>query len=330
MLRYRVLRLLSWLALRVPGGVMYGGGRFVASLAYRFNARGRRVAASNVRHILGARADRRTVEAAVRGCFRATAYYYVDLCRTPLMNPRRFFRRNLRVHGIEHMQEAMAAGKGLIFATIHYGNPEYAAQCMTALGWSFFALTEPLEPPPMDDLVHRLRASQGHRFMPVSTSGIKAAIRHLRAGGIVCIVFERDIQHAGVAVPFFGATARIPSGAVDLARHTGAALIATVAHRRGNDRFDLYVEPPLTLVRTGRAEEDRRANVARLIGQFEKYLRADPSQWFVLEEAIWDDRRKPGRVAGASPRHPRALSIGHYPTDRHLPPDRPLGRSSLR
>jgi KDO2-lipid IV(A) lauroyltransferase len=207
--------------------------------------------------------------------------------------------------GFEHVEQALNAGRGVIMAAMHYGNPEYAAQGMLARGYTFFALTEPIEPQPLADLYQRLRSSQGNTFMPVSHQGLKAMIRHLRAGGVVCIMADRDIQHGGEEVIFCGQRARIPSGAVDMARHTGAALIPSVALREGLDRFTLFMEPPLPLVRSGRPEKDRRVNTQRLIQRFEPYLRRHPSQWFVLEEPIWiEDQERLARWSAARPSGP--------------------------
>ena len=306
MLRYRLFLALSRFVYHAPRRVGYGFTDLVAALAYLFNVRARRVAEDNVRHALGPGATPAAVRAAVRGCFRAAARYYADLARTPRMTPDRFVRDNLRTHGFEHIEAASRAGKGVIVATIHYGNPEYVAQSMSAWGYRYLALIEPLRPQPLADLVQRLRSSQGQTFVEVGRAGIKAALRHLKCGGVVCIVCDRDIQHGGESVPFFGCTARIPSGAVDLARHTGATIVPAVTRRVGLDHFELYVEPPLELIRTGRVEEDRRANTAALISRFEPYLRRDPSQWFVLEERIWPQHaaapRAASSVAGAHTR----------------------------
>ena len=66
-------------------------------------------------------------------------------------------------------------------------------------------------------------------------------------------------------------------------------MIPAITRRVGLDHFQLLVEPPIELVNSGRPEKDRRLNTARLIQRFEKYLRRDPSQWFVLEECIWPE-----------------------------------------
>lgn len=296
MLRYRLIAFAFWSLVRLPGWLAYGFAACAAEVAFRVNRAGREVAEANVRRPLGRRATAAAVRRAARGCFRAAAYYYTDLARTPLLDPDRFEREQLRDFGFEHVRAALAAGRGAIVATIHYGNPELVAQSMKARGLTFLAFTEPLEPPPLAALVQQLRSSQGLLFVPVSRSALKQAIRHLRGGGVVCIVIDRDIQHAGTPVCFFGATAELPTGAVELARHTGAALIPALTRRRGWRRFDLYVQPPLPLVVTKRPEVDSQVNAERLIGCFEPYLRRDPSQWFVLEEPIWEADRRDTRT----------------------------------
>jgi KDO2-lipid IV(A) lauroyltransferase len=289
MLRYRVFLALSWFVHHAPPRLSYALADLTAALAYQVNRRARRVAEDNVRHALGPSATDADVRRAVHGCFRAASRYYVDLGRTPRMVPRQFVRAKLRTFGFEHVEQAYRSGKGVIVATIHYGNPEYVAQSMSACGYHYLALIEPLQPKPLAALFQRLRSSQGQTFVEVGRRGVREALRHLKRGGAVCIVCDRDIQHSGELVPFFGAPARVPSGPVDLARHTGAAIVPVVTKRVGLDRFEAHAEPPLELVKTGRVEEDRRENTARLIRVFEPYLRRDPSQWFVLEERIWPE-----------------------------------------
>ena len=48
------------------------------------------------------------------------------------------------------------------------------------------------------------------------------------------------------------------------------------------------IGPPMPLIVTGDADEDRRVNTQRLLNLFEKELRQDPGQWSVLDR-IWPD-----------------------------------------
>lgn len=299
-IRYWAFWLGAIVARYLPRRAAYLLAALIAEVAFALNGPARRVALTNMRHVLGAQARRAELVRAARGCFRAACFYYTDLARTPLMHPEIFSRRNVRDYGFWYLTNAVTAGRGAVVATLHYGNPEYVSQCLGARGLTFLALVEPLTPQALHDLFQRHRRSQGHCFVEVGVSGIKEAIRRLRRGGVVAVMVDRDIQHSGVIVPFFGAPARVPVGAVDLALHTGADLIPLISRRIGLDEFEVTIERPLALIRTGNREEDRRRNTIRLLQRFEKHLRRDPSQWFVLEEPVW----LPGERSVAMPAEP--------------------------
>ncbi len=291
MVRYVLFRVAGLIAERAPRRIVYALAWLAAEVAFLVNGHGRTVATSNIRHVLGPTASAAAVRRVVRGCFHAAAAYYADLARTPRMRPAEFFAHNVRVSGLEHLTTAVASGRGVIAATIHYGNPEYVGQCLSSLGISFMALVEPLDPPALSELFRRYRASQGQQFVDADVSGVKQAIRHLRRGGLLAVLVDRDIQHRGVEVTFFGAPARIPTGAVDLALHTGAVVLPLLTRRIDLDRFEAVIEPPFDLLGTGDEAADRRRNTERLIQRFEPYLRRDPSQWFVLQEPVWSEDR---------------------------------------
>jgi lauroyl/myristoyl acyltransferase len=309
MVRYFLFRVAGLIAERAPKRIVYALAWLAAEAAFLVNSHGRSVASSNIRHVLGATASPVAVRRVVRGCFHAAAAYYADLARTPKMRPAEFFAHNVTVSGLDYLTAAVAGGRGVIAATIHYGNPEYVGQCLSSLGISFMALVEPLDPPALAELFRRYRSSQGQQFVDADVSGVKQAIRHLRRGGLLAVLVDRDIQHRGVEVTFFGAPAQIPTGAVDLALHTGAVVLPLLTRRIALDRFEAVIEPPLELIRTGDEAADRRRNTERLIQRFEPYLRRDPSQWFVLQEPVWsEDRARLSRDGSTRPspaQHPR-------------------------
>jgi lauroyl/myristoyl acyltransferase len=277
-----VYKTLAWL----PTWAAYAIARVVGDASYLFQGRTRRHVKDNMRHVLGPDASEKDVSRAARDVFRNVTRYYADLIRLPHLNPHRLLTHDLTIHGLETLEKAIAEGKGVVLVSAHYGNPELTVQAMAGFGVHAYVFTEPLQPPQLSDLVHRLRSTHGHMYRPVSMSAVKGAIRHLRQGGVVAILCDRDIQKTGQLLPLCGSPARFPVGAAMLAVRTGALVVPAFSQRHGPGRNEVWIEPPLSLERTGDEEHDVRAITEKILARFEEYLRRDPGQWMVLEP-VW-------------------------------------------
>jgi KDO2-lipid IV(A) lauroyltransferase len=239
-----------------------------------------------MRHVLGPDAPQARVDTAAREAFRNVARYYVDLINIPRMDLRGMIGRQVRLQGLERLQAPMKEGRGAVAATAHFGNPELAVQVGAILGIDMLVLAEPLQPPAFADAMRRLRSPFGPRYVDVGYGAIAAAIRHLRSGGCLAITCDRDIQGNGEPVEFFGVETRVPTGAVELAARTGAALIPCYCRRAADRGFDIIFEEELPLVKTGNAKADALINARRLLDRAEAWIAADPGQWMPLER-IW-------------------------------------------
>jgi len=278
-----VYKTLAWL----PVWPAYAIARAVGDLSYLFQARSRRHVKDNMRHVLGPSADEKEVSRATREVFRNVTRYYADLIRLPRIDPHRLLEQGLNVHGLENLKNALAQGKGVVLVSAHYGNPELTVQALAAIDVYAYVLTEPLQPRQLSDLTHRLRSTHGHIYRPVSMSSVKGALRYLRQGKLVAILCDRDIQKTGQLLPLCGCPARFPVGAAMLAVRTGAQVVPAFSQRRGPGRNEVWIEPPLSLERTGDEEHDVRAITEKILARFEEYLRRDPGQWMVLEP-VWE------------------------------------------
>jgi KDO2-lipid IV(A) lauroyltransferase len=242
--------------------------------------------------VLGPDASDEEVDRISRQCSRNTARYYADVIGMHRMDIKKFWEDDMTIDGLHYFEEARASGRGVIIASAHYANPEFAVQGLAAIGIKVFALVEPLEPPELGRLMRSLRTVHGHIYEPVSFSAIKDALSWLRNGGVVAILVDRDIQKRGIVLDFCGAPARFPTGAVDLAIRTNAMLLPGWVRRTGGFKMYTRLGPPLELIRTGNRDEDLRVNTAALLALFEKHLKEDPGQWSVLDR-IWPDELQP-------------------------------------
>jgi KDO2-lipid IV(A) lauroyltransferase len=272
---------------RMPLGWRYGISRVVSDRVYDWRPSIRRAVRSNVRHVLPGATDEE-VDRIARQCARNTGRYYADVVGMHRMDVQSFYKHNLVLEGVDYIREAQAQGRGVVMASAHYANPEFAVQGLAAVGIKVFALVEPLEPPEIGRLMWDLRRVHGHHYEPVSFGAVKNALAWLRNGGVVAILIDRDIQKRGVEIPFCGHPARFPTGAVDLAMRTNSVLLPGWVRREDGYRVYARIGPPIEMDKTGHPDEDLRSNTAKLLALFEEHLRRDPGQWSVLD-SIWPE-----------------------------------------
>ena len=281
--KYYVLRLAYLLLGRLPIRVLYGIARVVGDASYAVRSGMRRAVMANMRQVMGPQASEQEVRRAAREVFRNATRYYADLFHVPHMDGRRFARERLDLEGLEYLQDACDSGRGAVVMGTHFGNPEMAVQGLGTHGVYILVLTEPLQPQALSDFTQWLRSQHGHEYRTATFGGVKEAMRRIKRGGLVAILFDRDVGGTGVSMSFCGAEARIPIGGIDLALRTGADLIPAWSRRLPGYRFHVRIGPPLEVVRTGDFDEDVRTNARRLLALFEEQLRSDPGQWAVLE-----------------------------------------------
>lgn len=285
---------------RMPLRWRYGISRIVSDRVYDWRRSIRENTRSNVRHVLGPDASDEDIDHIARQCARNTGRYYADVVGMHRMDVKRFFENDLVLEGLEHITAAQDAGHGVVLASAHYANPEFAVQALAAAGVNVFALVEPLRPPELNRLMWNLRNVHGHRYEAVSFAAVKHALEWLRGCGVVAILVDRDIQKRGIELEFCGAKARFPTGAIDLALRTDAVVVPGWVRRIGEFKIHARLGPPMPLIRTGDNDEDLRANTAALLALFEQHLKADPGQWSVLDR-IWPDDAAPATAPGGTP-----------------------------
>jgi KDO2-lipid IV(A) lauroyltransferase len=168
-------------------------------------------------------------------------------------------------------------------------------------------------------MMTKMRTTFGVAYEDVSFSAVAHAIKHLRGGGVLAIICDRDIQGTGTPLPFFGQETPLPLGAVELAARTGALLIPGYSRRRGS-KFDITFEEPIELEKTEDREADAVTNAKKLLSVAEGWIRSDPGQWMVLER-IWKPRlpelhiRRNGRSNTEAARTEAAPSTTETPVE---------------
>ena len=292
------LSILAWLARFLPREWLYAFAETAASASLPLLERRRIRIRNNLQRIHPEHSPAQ-LNRDVSEVIAETARYYVDLAILPSITPQRILDRHLHVSGLDHLLDAHKSGRGVVLTTAHISNPEVAVKALAALEIPAVALVEQLDDPQHLEAVNASRAAVGVEFLTATQTGIASALRTLREGGVVCILWDRDRQGGGTCIPFFGRQARFPVGAVDLAIRAEASVLPLYAvRRRGSDRlqFDVTFLPPLELLLKGNRALDTRTNTANLARLFEPIIeqhahlwRVAESPWAPCRDTPWDD-----------------------------------------
>lgn len=283
MARYYLFILAEHTLSRLPRGVSYLIATLVGDIIYLVSPRIRGSIAGNVRRVLGPEADDAAVRRVVRGVLRNASKNYLDLIRIPRMKSEAI-KKQVIPHGVHHLVDALARGKGVMLVTAHFGSFDVAVQLLAVHSVRTTIPVEALEPERLLDHVVSLRRNKGLNIIPAKSGALQAMIEALRNGEIVLTACDRDVTGEAPKTLFFGEETRLPDMAVRIALRTGAAIIPVFNIRRDDGRYDVYVEPPIEVASNGNGTVAKHMN--EVIRVMEKYIRSCPEQWAVLEP-VW-------------------------------------------
>ncbi|MFT4197523.1 MAG: LpxL/LpxP family Kdo(2)-lipid IV(A) lauroyl/palmitoleoyl acyltransferase [Pseudoxanthomonas sp.] len=188
-------------------------------------------------------------------------------------------RRGLKVEGLEHLQAAHAAGRGVIVISGHFTTLEIAARLMCDYA-PMAGMYRPHATAAMEWAVKRGRMRYAQAMF--GREELRPALKYLRQGGLLWFAPDQDTRRGdSVFVPFFGRPAWSLTSTHQLARLSGAAVIAFAHVRRPDGGYTLKLSPPFADF----PSEDASADTARVMAAIEAMVRQAPEQY------LWIHRR---------------------------------------
>jgi KDO2-lipid IV(A) lauroyltransferase len=210
---------------------------------------------------------------------------YVELLGMRRLTPGEV-RQRYPLYGVEHLEAAVALGRGVILVGPHVGPISVAGQLLADRGVPTTVVVEVLQPAPLHRLVSELRSHFGLRLVPQGPTVVRQILLGLRQGGVVCIASDRDVAGTGDELPFFAHITRVTTAPAKLARRTGAVLLSCTAHRTGLWRGWARIDEPIEVARSGNPDDDVRAATLEMLRRFETAIVAAPDQWIAFSE-LW-------------------------------------------
>ena len=271
---------------RLPRSVALALGGWLGHLVYWFASQHRKLACEHLKQSLDISDDHR-VKAIAKKCFENLGKTVIEFMQFPRMNPKQI-QQYVKFEGIQHVENALAQGKGAIILTGHFGNWELLAASVTATVAPLTPIVRELRSRRLNAIVCSYREKAGYSTIDRNT-GVRQALRCLKSNQLLGIVADVDTTVNGVFVDFFGRPAYTPYSPIAFALKTGAAILPSFIIRQPDGTHRAIIEPPLTLKRCDVKEKELVINTQKFTKIIESYIRKYPEQWIWMHER-WKTR----------------------------------------
>lgn len=196
------------------------------------------------------------------------------------------FLDKLEVHGLEHLKEAEARGKGVLVVGGHFSIMDLAGPMVNSI-FNFSYMYRPNDNPLFDAVIERHRMKYSHEKF--SKHELKEMISFIKKGNTVWYGYDQDFgAPRSVFAPFFGIQTATLKATMGIARDTGATVIMLSQMREKNGIYSIRISPILENI----IEDDDVTAATRLNKQLESFIRVHPEQY------LWMHRRFRSRPEG--------------------------------
>ena len=270
----------------LPLGAVYHLGRAGGRLLCAISPERRALMEQELRAAFPGRGPRE-YRRLVRASFANYGVSEIEVLLYPALN-RRLMERLVTIEGKEHLDAALAAGRGVLLFQAHFGAFQMV---MPAIGYGGYrmnqisasaALWKDSGVSDAPERMHAIKASYEER-LPVRhisiASSMRPVFRALERNEIVGITVDGGGGRKTVGLPFLGRSANFQTGAPDLALRTGAAIVPAFIVSEAGLRHRLTIHPPLHADPAAGRDENRVAILREFTSLLERYVHSHPDHY---------------------------------------------------
>lgn len=178
------------------------------------------------------------------------------------------------IEGMEHIDAAMKAGKGIILLSAHFTTLEIMGRVLEQEGPTFSAVYRKNRSAFITELQRTGRERSADET--IEKRDIKKMVRRLRQGGVVWYAPDQSYDRKGAEViDFFGVPSMHTTATSVLARLGRAVTLPFFPQRLADGRYKFQILPPLQDFPSGDAAEDTR----KFVSVLEEHIRCCPEQY---------------------------------------------------
>ena len=253
--------------------------RGLGTLGWHLARRDRRTTLVNLRLAMSALSERER-RAIGRRHFHSLVYSLFEVGLV-WFDRRGRLERLARLEGREHLEAALAAGRGVLLLGAHFTTNEIAAAALPQAGHPIDVMYKPSGDVLLNQLALRGRIARGGRMIP--SDQFVEMLRVLKRGGIVLYAPDQRFEGSGhLVAPLFGVPALSNPGTTFIARATRCAVLPYLPLRLADGSgYRLTIGAPLA----GFPSDDPRRDLIAYHALIEAAVRRAPEQY------LWSYKR---------------------------------------
>jgi Kdo2-lipid IVA lauroyltransferase/acyltransferase len=252
-------------------------GSVLGRLTYLFARERRYITTVNIK-LCFPELDAASQAALIKRCFVENGIGLIETA-TGWMRPPSHFQHMVIFSGAEHLDAALAQGRGVLLLGAHYSTLDFSANLLS-VPYPFGTTYRPHRNPLFDALMlrGRLRYCNG----VFDRYDIRGAFRHLKQGKIVWYAPDQDYgPEQAVFAPFFGLPAATITATTRFAAINNSPVVMIRHHRLTNkQRYVLEFMPVTPPFPSG----DDVADATRINQMLETAIRMDPAQYLWMHK----------------------------------------------
>ncbi|MBP2638912.1 MAG: lpxL 1 [Firmicutes bacterium] len=275
---YCLVKIISRLVCNMPRALRRNLGRLIGRLCWPLvPAKRRKMSIDNISRAFSIPGEEAAAIAKASGV--RFGPMFMEVLHMPRLNKENI-NQYVTLEGREHLEAALAMGRGAVLATAHSGNWEVLGASLAMHGFPLVAVVQRQTNAAMDRFINEYRTKAGMHV--TYKQGVREMVKLMGAGKIVGLLMDQDNHSNGVFVEFFGRLASTPQGAAALARINDAPIVPAFITENPDGSHNAIIHPPVFVEKTEDRTEDIRRTTQILTGIVEAHIRQHPEEWFWL------------------------------------------------
>lgn len=271
-----IINVVSWILRQFGIRRSIAFGRFLGTFTFHVLRVRRGVVVENIARAFPEKslAERREI---ATGCYRQLGRIVMEALLLPRLTADEI-QGLVRFHNVELIDQAFAAGKGVIVCLGHMGNWELLGFEGARRGYTFWAITKTLKGA-VNQRLHETR-KKAFRELPPSGS-FERGLEVIRNNEALALIID---QHRGgekaVIIDFFKRPASTSPSPALFALRTGAPVVTMWMTLGADDVYDVTFAGPFPVPDAPSLAEQLQLHTQLIADDLEKTIRQHPTEWF--------------------------------------------------